>query len=150
MGLVFKNLPGGAPDHACCAAQMFLSEGDGVVFRGANGPWKTGGHEYHLKPDAAKSLIAKVLATYAELHGGPPKELFIHGRASFDDAEWHAFEQGGSAPRYDLIGVRIENNKRAERRRNYFGTAITPSCAGQRSFSMIVVQTFGQRVTCRS
>jgi hypothetical protein len=40
VGLVFKNLPGGTPDHACCAAQMFLSEGDGVVFRGANGPGK--------------------------------------------------------------------------------------------------------------
>lgn len=107
VGLVFKNLPGGAPDHACCAAQMFLSEGDGVVFRGANGPWKTGDYEYHLKPYAAKALIEKVLATYAELHGGPPKELFIHGQAAFDDAEWHAFEQ--AAPRgTNVVGVRIK------------------------------------------
>jgi hypothetical protein len=40
VGLVYKNLPNDPNDHACCAAQMFLSEGDGVVFRGANGPWK--------------------------------------------------------------------------------------------------------------
>jgi hypothetical protein len=106
VGLVFKNLPGGAPDHACCAAQMFLSEGDGVVFRGANGPWKTGDYEYHLKPDAAKSLIEKVLDSYKELHGNPPKELFIHGQASFEDAEWRAFEQ--ATPRdTNIVGVRI-------------------------------------------
>lgn len=48
VGLVYKNLPNDPNDHACCAAQMFLSEGDGVVFRGANGPWKTSEYEYHL------------------------------------------------------------------------------------------------------
>lgn len=40
IGLVCKNLPNEPNGHVCCAAQMFLSEGDGVVFRGANGPWK--------------------------------------------------------------------------------------------------------------
>jgi hypothetical protein len=107
VGLVFKNLPGGAPDHACCAAQMFLSEGDGVVFRGANGPWKTGDYEYHLKPEAARNLIGKVLDTYKELHGSPPKELFIHGQASFSEEEWRAFEQ--ATPREtNIVGVRIK------------------------------------------
>ena len=57
---------------------MFLNEGDGVVFRGANGPWKTGKYEYHLKRDAAKSLLEMVLDTYSKNHNGPPKELFIH------------------------------------------------------------------------
>jgi hypothetical protein len=106
VGLVFKNLPGGAIDHACCAAQMFLSEGDGVVFRGANGPWKTGDYEYHLKPEAAKSLITKVLDTYKEFHGRPPNEMFIHGQASFDDAEWKGFEQA-CPPETNVVGVRI-------------------------------------------
>jgi hypothetical protein len=106
VGLVFKNLPGGASDHACCAAQMFLSEGDGVVFRGANGPWKTGDYEYHLDPDAAKSLITKVLDTYEEIHGKPPNEMFIHGKASFDDAEWTGFEQA-CPPETNVVGVRI-------------------------------------------
>lgn len=107
VGLVFKNLPGDAPDHACCAAQMFLSEGDGVVFRGANGPWKTGDYEYHLKPDAARDLISKVLATYKEIHGGPPKELFIHGQASFSEAEWRAFELATPSDT-NIVGVRIK------------------------------------------
>jgi hypothetical protein len=40
IGLIYKNLPNDPNNHACCAAQMFLSEGDGVVFRGANGRGK--------------------------------------------------------------------------------------------------------------
>ena len=57
IGMVYKALPQDPEGHSCCAAQMFLNEGDGVVFRGANGPWKTGDHEYHLKRDAAKNLL---------------------------------------------------------------------------------------------
>jgi hypothetical protein len=107
VGLVYKKLPNDPNDHVCCAAQMFLSEGDGVVFRGANGPWKTGDDEYHLQPPAAKELLAKVLETYAEKHGGPPKELFIHGRTTFDDDEWHAFEAAAPSGA-NVVGVRIK------------------------------------------
>jgi hypothetical protein len=46
IGLVFKRIPNHPEEHACCAAQMFLNEGDGVVFRGASGPWKAGEYEY--------------------------------------------------------------------------------------------------------
>ena len=106
VGLVYKNIPNDPNDHACCAAQMFLSEGDGVVFRGANGPWKTGDFEFHLKPDAAKDLIRKVLTTYAELHNGPPAELFIHGQTSFNEEEWRAFEEAAPAET-NVVGVRI-------------------------------------------
>jgi hypothetical protein len=106
IGLVYKNVPNDPNDHVCCAAQMFLAEGDGVVFRGANGPWQTGDHEYHLKPWAAKALIAQVLETYRIKHGGPPKELFIHGKTSFNDEEWKAFED--AVPRdTNIVGVRI-------------------------------------------
>src|SRR5258706_13813903 len=40
VGLVFKRIerPSGR-DNACCGAQMFLGSGDGLVFRGAVGPW---------------------------------------------------------------------------------------------------------------
>jgi hypothetical protein len=106
VGLVYKNLPNDPNDHSCCAAQMFLSEGDGVVFRGANGPWKTGDYEYHLSRDAAKSLLGMVLETYAQNHGGPPKELFIHGQTSFNDEEWKAFEEAAPAGT-NVVGVRI-------------------------------------------
>lgn len=86
---------------------MFLNEGDAVVFRGANGPYKTGQHEYHLKSNEAKELIGKVLRTFEEKHGTPPKELFIHGRTKFSNEEWNAFTQ--VAPKgTNVIGVRIK------------------------------------------
>jgi hypothetical protein len=85
---------------------MFLNEGDGVVFRGANGPWKTDEDDYHLTPEAAQALLKKVLDTYAEKHSGPPKELFIHGQTSFRNDEWRAFE--AAAPDgTNVVGVRI-------------------------------------------
>ena len=59
IGFVFKLIPNDPKEHACCAAQMFLNEGDAVVFRGANGPWKTGDYEFHLKKPEAKRLIPK-------------------------------------------------------------------------------------------
>ncbi len=95
IGLVYKNLPN--DPNVCCAAQMFLSEGDGVVFRGTNGPWKTDDYEYHLDPVAATDLLGKVLETYAQKHNGPPKELFIHGRTTFKKDEWAAFEKAATA-----------------------------------------------------
>jgi hypothetical protein len=110
VGLVYKKIPNDPNEHVCYAAQMFLSEGDGVVFRGANGPWKTGDYEYHLKDYAAKQLIAMVLDTYSKKHGGPPKELFIHGQASFNDEEWKAFEQAAPAGT-NVVGVRIKTTR---------------------------------------
>ena len=79
--------------HACCAAQMFLSEGDGVVFRGANGAWQTEDKEFHLSDLAAGKLIKTVLDRYRTRFGVYPKELFIHGRTKFNDSEWDAFSK---------------------------------------------------------
>lgn len=62
--------------------------------------------EFHLKPDAAKNLINQVLETYRDKHGGPPKELFIHGRTTFRDDEWAAFENA-VAKETTRVGVRI-------------------------------------------
>lgn len=106
IGMVYKSLPNDPDGHSCCAAQMFLNEGDGVVFRGANGPWKTGDYDYHLKPEAAKKLLTLVLETYASDHGGPPSELFIHGQTYFNDEEWNAFVSAAPTET-NIIGVRI-------------------------------------------
>lgn len=108
IGLVYKNLPNDPKGHACCAAQMFLSEGDGVVFRGANGPWRTNDYEYHLSSTAARDLIEKVLDTYITKHGCPPKELFIHGQTYFNNEEWAAFESAAPTET-NVIGVRIRS-----------------------------------------
>lgn len=107
IGLVFKMIPNDPKEHACCAAQMFLNEGDAVVFRGANGPWKTGDYEFHLKAAEAKGLISKVLDTFNDKHGAPPKEFFIHGRTTFNEEEWNAFKEAAPAGT-NVVGVRIK------------------------------------------
>lgn len=107
IGMVFKSIPNDPKGHACCAAQMFLSEGDGMVFRGANGPWKTDDYEYHLQPAAAKNLIQKVLDSYKEKHGEPPRELFIHGQTTFHNVEWNAFV-AATPQETNLVGIRIK------------------------------------------
>ena len=107
IGLVFKTIPNDPKEYACCAAQMFLNEGDAVVFRGANGPYKTGDREFHLKAPEAKKLISKVLDTFKEKHGVLPRELFIHGRTTFNDEEWNAFKEVAPTGT-NLIGVRIK------------------------------------------
>lgn len=108
VGLVFKVLPEHKQGHACCAAQMFLSEGDGVVFRGAVGPWKTEKKDFHLSADAASQLMKMVLETYKEKHGSYPAELFIHGRTTFNREEWDAFCAAAPAST-NVVGVRIKS-----------------------------------------
>jgi hypothetical protein len=40
VGIVFKrDMTSTTPGNACCGAQMFLDSGDGLVFKGAVGPW---------------------------------------------------------------------------------------------------------------
>lgn len=107
LGFVYKLLPNHKENHACCAAQMFLNEGDGIVFRGANGPWETADREFHLHPDEAKKLIKTVLDTFHDKHKAYPRELFIHGRTRFNEEEWQAFAE--AVPEgTNLVGVRIK------------------------------------------
>lgn len=112
VGLVFKKDPSPAKQgEACCAAQMFLNSGNGVVFRGALGPWhseKTG--EFHLKEGAARDLIAQVVSAYVKDHGKPPAELFIHGRQRFSEEEWRGFSSA-VPPETKLAGVRIRSTQ---------------------------------------
>jgi len=109
VGLVFKrDEKSKDPSMACCAAQMFLDSGDGVVFKGQLGPWYTGkrGH-YHLTVNAASQLLDQAIRAYKDLHNGArPNEIFIHGRTRFDEPEWNGFlEAAGS--RTQVTGVRI-------------------------------------------
>jgi hypothetical protein len=112
VGLVFKQDPSPAVrGEACCAAQMFLNSGNGVVFRGALGPWysdKT--REFHLSREAAADLIAQVVAAYTKDHQKPPAELFIHGRQRFSNEEWEGFRSAVPAAT-DFVGVRIRSTQ---------------------------------------
>ena len=108
VGLVYKQQPLG-DDHryACCAAQMFLADGEGVVFRGALGPWyNPDTKQYHLDAEAAHRLATTVVAEYKSKHGREPTELFIHAQSRFDDGEWEGFRSACSGAT-NPVGVQI-------------------------------------------
>jgi len=113
VGLVFKEDPSPAErGNACCAAQMFLNSGNGVVFRSALGPWYSQtNRELHLRFDGAKALIEEVVAAYKRDHRDkPPAELFIHARQRFNDDEWDGFT-AAVPPETRLVGVRIRKSQ---------------------------------------
>ncbi|HEY6970918.1 MAG TPA: hypothetical protein VJA94_17040, partial [Candidatus Angelobacter sp.] len=110
LGLVFKRDDrDGDPKNACCAAQMFLDSGDGVVFRGAVGPWYSEvDHSFHLSYAAAKDLVQLAISSYKKASFGekPPSELFIHGKITFGDEEWNGIvDAAGTATK--VVGVKI-------------------------------------------
>lgn len=123
IGLVFKqDRIEEDPRSACCAAQMFLDSGDGVVFKGAVGPWYSPEkREYHLSREAARELVRLAIDTYkehteekdADGNKRPPVELFIHGRVLFDEEEWAGF-QSSVDPSTNLVGVKIRYAKQVK------------------------------------
>ena len=109
LGLVFKKDDRDAdPRAACCAAQMFLDSGDGVVFRGALGPWYSAEERsFHLTSAKAAELLRTAVESYTAKLGDPPRELFIHGKIAFDDPEWEGFKSATPAGT-NLVGIRIK------------------------------------------
>ncbi len=108
IGLVFKRIENArGRDNACCGAQMFLSTGEGVVFKGAVGPWYSEtDHTFHLNKDKAAELMSLVIKAYVDMHERPPSELFIHGQTRFASDEWAGFSSTvPEGPK--LVGVRI-------------------------------------------
>lgn len=108
LGLVYKKQESSKDlRNACCAAQMFLDNGDGTIFRGELGPWynpKT--KEYHLNPCAARALIRKAVESYRLKMNENPKELFVHARTHFDKEEWFSFTEA-LPPETNIIGISI-------------------------------------------
>ena len=95
LGLVFKKL-----DHlneskrVCSAAQMFLKDGDGSVFRGNIGLWQGDKpYEFHLNKKSAESLLGLALDDYHNKWNKYPNELFIHGKIHFHNEEWEGFQE---------------------------------------------------------
>ncbi len=111
LGLVFKvDDRHGRHDFACCAAKLFLDSGDGIVFRGALGPWYSPeSREYHLDQAAAQELMTTALEAYKDKRGSLPNEVFIHGKTRFADEEWRGFETA-AAKTVKLVGVRIRED----------------------------------------
>ncbi len=98
------------PRTACCAAQMFLDSGDGVVFRGEFGPWYSPeSDEYHLSDEAAEQLLRGVLETYAAEGGKELREIFLHARSSISDEEFQGYLR--ACPRHvKLVGIRVRRD----------------------------------------
>jgi hypothetical protein len=115
VGLVFKRFEHlSRKGYACSAAQMFLDSGDGTIFRGNIGPWLSENEkEYHLDKTASKELLTKALLTYWATNGKKnPKEVFIHGRARFNQNEWEGFREAVEEASKDinLVGVVIKGS----------------------------------------
>lgn len=111
IGLVFKKMESISDKKtACCAAQMFLDSGDGMIFRGTIGQWyDPNTNEYHLSESAAYELLKKALETFEAKVNKVPRELFIHARTYFDNEEWAGFERA-SAGKSKIVGVRVRND----------------------------------------
>lgn len=114
IGLVFKiDERQKQSKYACCAAQMFLDSGDGMVFKGAVGPWyNEDTKEYHLTKDAAFDLLNKALKSFQKSNNeNIPKEIFIHGKTQFNDDEWEGFCDSVKDLDISLVGVTIKDEK---------------------------------------
>lgn len=108
VGLVFKKIENASgTDNACCGAQMFLSSGDGVVFKGAVGPWYSETNKsFHLSTPKAAALMNLIVDSYKQIHGKPPAELFVHGQTYLEQAEWEGFASA-VPPETKLVGIRV-------------------------------------------
>lgn len=108
VGLVFKkDMTGPNEEYACCGAQMFLTGGDGMVFKGRLGQWySTRTREYHLSREMAGEICRGVVDAFTRLTGKPPKELFVHGKTRFNAEEWSGFCEGAPTDTR-VVAIRI-------------------------------------------
>jgi hypothetical protein len=117
VGLAYKLTGDGR--KACCAAQMFLDSGDGVVFVGEFGPWysrETG--EFHLPPEKAEALLRGTIETYRQEDGRPLKEIFLHGHSGIDLEEYQGFLRA-CPPGVKLVAIRVRQDRGGQRLYRY-------------------------------
>ena len=95
---------------ACCAAQMFLDSGEGVVFLGDEGPWYSEDKkEFKLDRDAANRLLNGILKTYNQLEGKKLTEIFIHSRSYINPEQFQGY-QDACPSGVKLVGIRVRLN----------------------------------------
>ena len=108
VGLAFRRADSkNGPRSAACAAQMFLDDGDGVVFLGNYGPWYSPeDNQYRLTPEAAHDLLKGALETYTQLHGKSLTEVFLHSRSDISAEEFEGYRS--AAPEgLKVVGIRV-------------------------------------------
>lgn len=113
IGISFKRTePRKEGKTACCAAQMFLDSGDGIVFLGDEGPWfSPEDRQFHLGKEAAEKLLTGILETYHELEGKQLKELFLHSRSLIDKEEFEGY-RNACPKEVKLVGIRVRREQR--------------------------------------
>lgn len=113
LGLVFKKTNQILESSTVCsAAQMFLKDGDGSVFRGNIGLWQGKNEkEFHLNEPSSYDLLSMALDDYKDKWNKFPEELFIHGRAVFSDEEWTGFQRAVTErkAKTNLVGIVIKD-----------------------------------------
>ena len=109
VGLVYKKFETLSDyGNAVCAAQMFLDNGDGVVFKSNGQPhYNRKTKEYHLNKIDASDLIIQAIKSYSDIHNKNPKELFIHSRTKFNKEEWEGFNSV-CPPETKIVGITIK------------------------------------------
>lgn len=104
VGITFKRTDD--KNTACCAAQMFLDSGDGIVFLGEYGPWYSVDKQFHLPREKAYNLLAGTLRTYEQLHGKKLKEIFLHSHSTIDEEEFQGYKDA-TPEEVKITGIRI-------------------------------------------
>lgn len=114
IGLVFKKDETEITEkNVCCGAQLFLSNGEGVVFKVAKGNYQTRTKdEYYLPKSDAKLLIQLAINSYKRSMGGQnPSEIFIHGRTRFTREEYEGFQE--ACPENTVVNcIRIQTGNK--------------------------------------
>jgi len=112
VGLVYKKAEAIHDSKtACCAAQMFLDSGDGVVLRSDFGPWYSPEtKQLHLDTRQARKLLLRVLKTYENLEGKPLKEVFLHYRSEISGDEFTAF-RAACPEGVKVVGIRVREDR---------------------------------------
>lgn len=97
VGLTFKRTQESESSlSACCAAQMFLKDGDGIVFKGEENAWYSPDDKaFHLSSDAAYGLLKGVLESYSRQYtkSKPLREIFIHCHSELGEVEFEGFKR---------------------------------------------------------
>ncbi|MCG8047524.1 MAG: hypothetical protein N0E48_18165 [Candidatus Thiodiazotropha endolucinida] len=100
---------------ACCAAQMFLDSGDGIVFVGEFGPWYSEAkNEFHLTREAAEKLLRGTIETYQQQDGRPLGEVFLHARSGINPEEYEGFVNA-CPPGVKVVGIRVRKDRNGPR-----------------------------------
>lgn len=114
IGIAYK-LGEAKTNSACCAAQMFLDTGDGIVFLAEDKPiYSPSKKQFTLTDDASEKLLKGVLETYKALDGRPLKEIFIHCRSEINAEQWQGYQKA-CPENCKLVGVRVRPERNGPR-----------------------------------